>query len=948
MGIREIIAKALGYKLGTPQGGFNGLIEMQTPPGWGYQNYLKAYGEVGWLFACVNVIANAVARQEWHLYELNKDNEREEIFKHPILDLFHKFNPYQTRYQFMYLGTMYKKLVGEQFWQINFNGKRQPAEIWLAPPTFMSVIPSSQNYIDHYEFKRNNQITKFNVDEIIHIMTPDPFNPYRGKSEAQALTSIIDSERYAASLQNKMFFNDGRPGFIIEYPAADMPNSESRKELVQEWDERYKGYRNAGKTAFLWGGKANTLTLSPRDMDFNNLRAFSRDTILGAYGVPKSVLGLTESSTYASAKAGNYTFAYYVIHPELCALREAINKELVPFFGDNLYMDFDNPVPEDETMQVNNAVALYKGGIAKLNEARIMIALEPVDEGDEFYFQPTPMLGYSSGDEAESQTDNSAIDETPDKDDTKKPGDKPKEEEENSKDDKKKAKKKSYDEMIAEVYWKEYVKRSESYEIKMIKALNDIFNNTQEEITTKIESGEKNALINKSEIREAYKIKVTPILTMCFQESVKAGKELINPENPHKEAPEIINVLNPQAVEWLKKRIAWAAEEIGETLAKELNDSLLEGFTRGESIPDLTKRVNEFFDNKTRSQRIARTETISASAQGAIEGYKESGVVQKIQFYTSLDERTCDYCMEYHNKIYQIGQEMPIPLHPNCLLPNVRVETSHLISGSRAFYRGEAIEITTKNGNVLTCTPNHPILSFNGFIKAKGFNKGDYVISSLNSERIINSIDPNNYNSPSPIKDVWNSLAMQNRMFLTSMPVTSHDFYGDARFFDGNIDIINPDSLLLNNRNIFISEHTSKYILNSGDSQKFRFSSSGSEFFLSDRLVSTPCSNMRGGSTCLTLLKSHKTHRNNISLTDIANCNTSLNESTIDNSPIYTKLSRKFQSRFTGLITPDKIIDIKRFYYIGHVYDLQSLDQLYIANNIVVKNCRCVFLPVIE
>jgi hypothetical protein len=59
------------------------------------------------------------------------------------------------------------------------------------------------------------QPINFAVDEIIHIMTPNPHNPYRGLSEAQALTATLDSERYAASLQNKIFYNDGRPGLLL-------------------------------------------------------------------------------------------------------------------------------------------------------------------------------------------------------------------------------------------------------------------------------------------------------------------------------------------------------------------------------------------------------------------------------------------------------------------------------------------------------------------------------------------------------------------------------------------------------------------------------------------------------------------------------------------------------------------------------------------------------------
>jgi SPP1 gp7 family putative phage head morphogenesis protein len=74
----------------------------------------------------------------------------------------------------------------------------------------------------------------------------------------------------------------------------------------------------------------------------------------------------------------------------------------------------------------------------------------------------------------------------------------------------------------------------------------------------------------------------------------------------------------------------------------------------------------QFFDNQTRAERIARTETISASSQGAIEGYRESGIVHKVEFYTARDERTCDYCNEYHQQVFNIDEQMPIPLHPNC------------------------------------------------------------------------------------------------------------------------------------------------------------------------------------------------------------------------------------------------------------------------------------------
>ena len=400
MTIFDNIKKALGYRLGTPSHGGSVLQmqEMQIPPGWGYQQYLQAYGQIGWLFACVNVIAESVAKTPWHLYEIGKQAKRKEITEHPLIDLLNHINPYQSRYQFFYLATMYKKLVGEEFWQMNFLDNGKPGEIWLAPPAYMSVIPSATDYIDHYEYKAGAMITpiKFTTDEIIHIMSPNPYNPYRGLSEAQALTIDLDSDRFAARYQQKLFFNDATPGFLIEYPAADMPPAQIRQELMQEWDERFKGFRNRGRTGFLWGGKASTITMTNRDMDFEKLRGFTRDEILGAYKVPRSILGISEGVIRANAEAGHYTFAMYAVEPELAILREAMNKELCPFFGDNLYLDYENPIPEDMVQGINNVVSLFKASLITRDEARKEVDLPEIGgmKGGEFFpMQQTPNFG---------------------------------------------------------------------------------------------------------------------------------------------------------------------------------------------------------------------------------------------------------------------------------------------------------------------------------------------------------------------------------------------------------------------------------------------------------------------------------------------------------------------------------------------------------------------------
>ena len=640
MGFRDVVAKALGYRLGKPAAGGLQFYEMQLPPNWSYQSYLKAYGEIGWLYAAVNVIAEAVARTGWHLYEIDKDGNREEIFRHDLIDLLNRMNPFQTRYQFFYLGTMYKLLVGEEFWQLNFDGRRQPAEIWLAPPAYMSVIPSSDKYIDHYEYLRTGMAApvKFTIEEIIHIKTPNPYNEYRGLSPAQALTVDLDSERYAARYQQKLFFNEAVPGFMLKYPAENLPPKETRTELMQEWDERFKGFRNRGRTAFLWGAEPATITMTNRDMDFERLRKFNRDAILGAYHIPRSVIGITEDVNRANAEAGHYIFAMYTVQPELAAIREALNKELCPLFGDNLYLDFENPVPEDTIQEANNVVNLFKAGIITRNEARQATEYEALEgpEG-EVFFSPQPSLFGAPAVSAKPE------DNIP-----------------------KRYKAIFADEPAREEYWKTYTKRVETYETPIIKNLKAIFDKQKAEAHENLKraTGPNTALINQSKFREAYDKAVYSTLESLILDSVKHGMALVPPKNPHKQIPPVIS---QAAIAWLKSRITWAANEIGDNAEEKLNAILVNGYKEGMSIDQIAKEVDAFFDDPMRSERIARTETIMASAQGTLEGYKETGVVSKAEFYTALDERTCEYCNGLHGELYTLDDAAPmIPLHPLC------------------------------------------------------------------------------------------------------------------------------------------------------------------------------------------------------------------------------------------------------------------------------------------
>ncbi|MGG3919920.1 minor capsid protein [Parageobacillus thermoglucosidasius] len=106
-----------------------------------------------------------------------------------------------------------------------------------------------------------------------------------------------------------------------------------------------------------------------------------------------------------------------------------------------------------------------------------------------------------------------------------------------------------------------------------------------------------------------------------------------------------------------------------DALHRALRTELYLGIQQGESIDKIAKRIDKQFNSKAyQSQRLIRTETarIISSAQEKI--YRDSGVVQKVQWVATLEGNTCEQCARLDGKQFDIDDETKPspPKHPNC------------------------------------------------------------------------------------------------------------------------------------------------------------------------------------------------------------------------------------------------------------------------------------------
>lgn len=606
MGIKERISRLFTTK--QPSINYTTGMTWGIPPEQNTESLLNAYKTVSTLHASISRIANAVGEAKWRLYEVAKSGKRKEITDHPLLTMLHYVNPFQTGNELFEMTQMHLDITGRAFWVLNYNNAKKPAEIWIAEPHKMTIVPDPVKFISHYEYKNGTNVQKLPTENVIYFNLPDPANLYSGASPTQASSVDISIERYTRRWQERFFYNNAEPQGIVTIPGID---EEDLKRFEEEWKKKYRGLVGAHRLAFLnTEAKYERTGSTQKEMDFWRSDKANRDRLLLGLGMPLSVMGISENVNRANAEAGEFLFTRWVVRPRLVRIREKLNEQLAPKFGKGIELDFDEPVPETKEMQIQIAESGVRSGFLTINEARKSLGFDPIPSGNVLLI-PLNMIAQ------------------PITGDLVKPSLPPKEEpaEEPIPPKSKIVKNLFKEERDKEAYWKAYAGRAEQWEEKLILDLKEMFRRQEERVLAKLNpNADVNKLLNLREAKKEYKKATEETLLASLSESVNGGQNLVNPENPHKQISGE-EYVNEEALKWLKTRIGWAAEEVSETTSEMLSSALAAGFEAGESMDEIAERVKQVFDicSDSRALKIARTEIIMASNEGALLGYEESG-----------------------------------------------------------------------------------------------------------------------------------------------------------------------------------------------------------------------------------------------------------------------------------------------------------------------------------
>lgn len=684
---------------------------------WSKTKQLATYTQSLYVYACVRKIAEKVGAQDIQLFKVvNSRGDTIELFDHPALDLLYRVNPFQTKSEFLEMTEINLKLSGDAFWWKIRNDQGQVGELWNLRPDLVTIIQDPDEYIKGYQFTKNDGTTEnFNPEDIIHFKYPNPLDQFYGLSPVRPTQVRIDTEAFASQYQRDFFLNNARPDAILKFANNNDLTEDQKTEIKKGWNKRYKGVGKNSKVAILEGEvDYQQLSMTQKEMDYIDSMKFTRDDILVAFSVPKPIVAITDDVNRANAETAMHIFLSETIKPELNRLEEKINEQLIiPEFGDDLFIKFPDPTPENVELKLKNYETGLKTGFLLINEVREKENLAPVDGGWDLT-RPLNMLTVGTLTPAQKSKANyifrgkgilkfklelkekltKKIFNSLNKKNKKKNVDI---KDENSEEEVVVKTPKSLigdDEVklkYADMVNKLIDQRSFKLESEMNDRANEQRNNFNKllgsvklpEKSVKMPKAKRLKIKGLEDLKSILDVAVIAEFEEFFADENKLMAEFIFPflETTVRDAGLEALLLVSQEGEFemterVQKRILKRSEKFGvgvnETTQEKLSKSLAEGIIEGEGISDLTNRVNAVYKEYPdyRSELIARTETTTANNEGFIEGYKQSGVATHKEWVAVLDDRTRPEHVKLNGNIIKLDKAfangLQYPQEPNC------------------------------------------------------------------------------------------------------------------------------------------------------------------------------------------------------------------------------------------------------------------------------------------
>lgn len=357
------------------------------------------------VYACVRILAEAIAGLPLHVYRYRLDGGKERVALHPLYYLLHNEpNPEMTSFVFRETLMSHLLLWGNAYAQIVRNGRGQTVALYPLLPNKMEVSRAQNGELvytyyrdaDESGLKPKGGYVTLRKDEVLHIpgLGFDGLIGYSPIAMAKnAIGMSLATEEYGAAF----FANGANPGGVLEHPGV----IKDIQRVKDSWNSAYQGSANAHRVAVLEEGmKFQAIGIPPEQAQFLETRKFQINEIARIFRVPPHMVGDLEKSSFSNIEQQSLEFVKYTLDPWVVRWEQSLQQSLIlPSEKPSLFIKFnlDGLLRGDYQSRMTGYATGRQNGWLSANDIRELEDLNriPAEEGGDLYLVNGNMLPLS-------------------------------------------------------------------------------------------------------------------------------------------------------------------------------------------------------------------------------------------------------------------------------------------------------------------------------------------------------------------------------------------------------------------------------------------------------------------------------------------------------------------------------------------------------------------------
>jgi HK97 family phage portal protein len=384
---------------------------------------LEGYDKEVVVFACVNVLANAIASAPLRLYQNLAVGDPKpvppSVSSSPgrLAALIEDPNQYESQPEFLEQIVKIAAVTGVCVYE-KFRGPlKQVVSLHALRTDWLRPVPrTNQTYDWDYHIPGVRPVPRFAAEDVgvFRFNSSVSMGPMGTPPLLAAMRQVAIANQMADFV--KLFFErDGTPSFlaIIQDAVAEGMTKDEASAVSEEMQQRYGGGRGAGRIGVMpWVKDIKRVGLDYNEMAFVDLNKLTASAICSAFGVHPILvhtqLGI-DASTYSNYGQARRAFYEDTIVPLWRRLDGSLTRSLRPEFDipTDHSLDFDaSEIPalqDDLTNERAQKIELWKTQAIRLDEIRTDFGYAELggDAGQGFYAPASPFGALDFGDEGE-------------------------------------------------------------------------------------------------------------------------------------------------------------------------------------------------------------------------------------------------------------------------------------------------------------------------------------------------------------------------------------------------------------------------------------------------------------------------------------------------------------------------------------------------------------------